>query len=160
MTQKSLLNFHADVIVARIVSVIPRQDDAQHTWLRCLLATLDRFAQRQFLISTCNWLSKEIPVSDPSQVHSASADPSIVGAVAALLRFICSEQNSHLETELVAWLSRKPLVPVGLYRACVICLSPAHVQQVMETSWQLFSDKLTIEHTPILQQEGKTNIRV
>lgn len=138
------------------MSEIPQQDKLQHIWLRNLLEALDHSAQRRFLISTCNWLSKRISISDQSQTHPASANSEVIGGAAALLRFICFEQNSHLETELVAWLSRKPLGPLGLYRACVVCLSPAHTRQVMEAAWQLFSDKLSIEHTPILQQKGKT----
>ncbi|TKA73175.1 hypothetical protein B0A55_07395 [Friedmanniomyces simplex] len=145
------LGYQSALVKGLVSEVLSRSDDGFPELTRYL----PKYAKRQFLERTLRWLS-QFCASAGAAAHTGENVSSIAALLTALVqpdqvvctqhaRAICSDPN------LTVVLSH----PVR--RACVSMLSgiaPDELQNLLETLMTTFSDRIFIDHSPVLQQDS------
>lgn len=138
------------------------RESSGNRYIPRLVAKLPAFAKRQFLEKTVRWLGELSPSPDRGNEHEQplSTSKGDVSAIAALIQALVSDAAA--QEHLVVVLS-DPVITSALShtarRACIAALSATDsasdtLQTLLERLMTTFSDRLFIDHAPILQQEG------
>lgn len=138
-----------EIIVGALLSDAEGKDPFQD-FLRCLA----KHEQRQFLHSTLNFVSKKLAMIDMG-VEVSSDSQSITSTCANLLKVVLSCNEEALAEHLSSWLTKSSTASTATLTAAVAALPQESRDTLLERSWQHFGDKLTIRHTPIIQQESE-----
>lgn len=124
-----------------------------------MLANLARYEQRLFLLSTLRIISRNyLPIVATLTIeHSSDLQNTekVISGIVALLQILLHTKAANFAEDMFTWLCNSPLVSPSLLRAAIVVLPDEYKESLMGKSWQKFSDKLSIKHMPILQQEGK-----
>ncbi|KAK0947722.1 telomere binding protein [Friedmanniomyces endolithicus] len=124
-----------------------------------LIGHIPNYAAKQFLEHSLRWLSQLSPFSE-----AAEYTKEVVSSLAALLKALLKRNpatcGSHIRV-----ICGDPVFIVALSysvrRACIAVLSqvaPDELQSLFETTMTTFSDRIFIDHSPVLQQESIAQI--
>ncbi|KAI4232946.1 MAG: hypothetical protein LQ352_008292, partial [Teloschistes flavicans] len=152
MLERALTLGHVDSILQPILERVVEMRGQLHKSFRVCMVAIKGSSKRMVLYSILRILAKT-RTSTPLQ--SDASDKSIAGA-AALIHFL-SKRVEDLANFLLQWLSSDGLVQdFSIRRAVVAALAEDfdRLKIALSESLQSFGDKISIKHTPILQQEG------
>lgn len=147
-----------EILVQELLYHLVLQDDADNEIFSKLVNSYPLPERRKFLYLILKLLSDlHLSSIDDSDINEEY--PAIWAAVGAIQLAIAN--NDDQRSNLVTWLTSASGAGVGercsIRRAAVAALADhkESITTVLERSLNLFSDKLYIKHTPILQQEGE-----
>lgn len=147
-----------EILVQELLYRLVLQDDADHEIFGKLVNSYPLPEQRKVLYLILKLLSDlHLSSIDDSEVNE---DYPVIWASVGAIKLVIAN-NDDQRSNLVAWLTSASGAGVGercsIRRAAVAALADHKdsISTVLERSLNLFSDKLYIKHTPILQQEGK-----
>ncbi|KAI9668893.1 MAG: telomere binding protein [Alyxoria varia] len=154
---------YTDEIVATVVSELLFKGKARTRELQRLIKALARHEQRHFLLSTLTYISERFLSHAADGVRHArnhDADKPAIEACAGLLDTVTSASNENVAEHLSSWLLKAHNAKTGLYRVIIAVMRPQQREDLLERVWHQFSDKLTIKHSPIMQQDAIARILV
>ncbi|KAL9093793.1 MAG: hypothetical protein Q9159_000095 [Coniocarpon cinnabarinum] len=150
---KSFYLGYRDEIVAAIVSSLLLSNTRDVIALQGLLQSLQLYQQRIFVLSTIDFVARQIlPHTGIQAAKSANITKSISGS-AALLHEVVSASRDTLTAYLSEWLLRRLIASTEMIRAIVAAMSDEEQEQALEQSWTKFSEKMFIQHASVVQQE-------
>lgn len=131
-----------------------------------LLGALSSFEQRNVIYSVLKVLSTEYLSSSITTEDNAEwwqSDATIVSAAASIVTLLTAQAENRKD-HLILWLTSSSGAGVGegiaIRRAVVasIAANKSDIELVLDKCLSQFGDKLYINHTPTLQQEGMSPI--
>ena len=147
-----------DEIVATVISGLLLKGKPRTGDLQCLIKALPKHEQRHFMVSTLTYISETIlPYSSDDRTHASGhdAEKTAIEVSAGLLKTTVSASNENMAEHLSSWLFKSFQAKTGLYRVIIAAMQPQQLEDVLDQVWHQFSDKLSIKHSPIMQQDGK-----
>lgn len=137
------------------------REDSSKT-LKKFLDSLPSFEQKNFLLASLNFISKEYlssMVTSEDDSRWWRSDTEIISSASGLLNLILAKDEART-SQLIIWLTGASGAGAGdsiaIRRAAVAAIAgdKTHMATVLEKSLRQFGDQLYIRHTPIIQQEG------
>lgn len=147
-----------EILIQELLYRLVLHDDADNEIFSKLVNSYPLPEQRKVLYLILKLLS-DLHLSSIEDSNANEDDPAIWASVGAIKLVIAN--NDAQRNNLVAWLTSASGAGVGercsIRRAAVAALADhkESISTVLEKGLSLFSDKLYIKHTPILQQEGE-----
>ncbi|KAI1178779.1 telomere length regulation protein-domain-containing protein [Nemania sp. FL0916] len=151
---------HAEILVQELLYKLLLQSSHEEVFSR-LLDKYPSPEQRKILIIILKLLSN-LHLNSIKDSESNEDYPAIRASVGVLQRIVAT--NDAQKNNLVTWLTSASGAGVGesnsIRRAAVAALAnhKESITATLERSLSLFSDKLYINHTPILQQEAHAQV--
>ncbi|KAI1166843.1 telomere length regulation protein-domain-containing protein [Nemania serpens] len=152
---------HAEILIQELLYRLVLHDDADNEIFSKLVNSYPLPEQRKVLYLILKLLS-DLHLSSIEDSNANEDDPAIWASVGAIKLVIAN--NDAQRNNLVAWLTSASGAGVGercsIRRAAVAALADhkESISTVLEKGLSLFSDKLYIKHTPILQQEAHAQV--
>ncbi|KAK1068615.1 telomere binding protein [Friedmanniomyces endolithicus] len=149
------LGYQSHLIKGLVSEIVSRRDDG----IEELIEHIPQYAKKQFLEQTLRWLSQISPSSEMAE-YTGDVVPSHAALLKALLKHDPAICGQHIRA-----ICGDPVFIVALSysvrRACIAVLSdvaPDELQSLFETTMTTFSDRIFIDHSPVLQQESIAQI--
>ncbi|KAI1118966.1 telomere length regulation protein [Nemania sp. NC0429] len=151
---------HAEILVQELLYCLVLQDNADNEIFSKLVNRYPLPEQRKVLYLILKLLSDR---------HLSSLDSDVdkeylaISASVRVIQLVLANSNDQ-QSNLITWLTSASGAGVGehssIRRAAVAALADhkASISTVLERSLNLFSDKLYIKHTPILQQDAHAQV--
>ncbi|KAJ8127763.1 hypothetical protein O1611_g5876 [Lasiodiplodia mahajangana] len=152
---------HAELLVQELLYKSLLQDDTDKEIFNKLVDSYPLSEQRKVLFLILKLLL-DLRLASIDDSEASEEYPAIWAAVSILKSVVGN--NDTQRSNLVAWLTSASGAGVGegcsIRRAAVAALADDKdsISTVLERSLNLFSDKLYIKHTPVLQQEAHAQV--
>ncbi|KAI0877580.1 telomere length regulation protein [Hypoxylon argillaceum] len=152
---------HAEILVQQLLYQLLLQDDAGKQTYSKLVDNYPLSEQRKVLFIIMKLLS-DLHLTSIDDNETSEDYPAIWASVAVLQSVVGN--NDSQRSNLVSWLTSASGAGVGegcsIRRAAVAALADhkESISEVLEKSLNMFSDKLYINHTPVLQQEAHAQV--
>ncbi|KAF2146871.1 uncharacterized protein K452DRAFT_242030 [Aplosporella prunicola CBS 121167] len=158
---KSLSLGYTENVVGEVLSQFLTAGSNSMQTLLTLLVKLRAHEQRQFLLSTLDFISKKFLNVNSSQTEDLRNTPgTMTGCIAFLVQIVSG--SDVLKESLVSWLTgiAGATGSPALRRVAISAIQndEARIVKAMERSMEQFGDELYIKHAPILQQEALTQV--
>ncbi|KAI0102860.1 telomere length regulation protein [Nemania sp. FL0031] len=152
---------HAELLVQELLYRLLLQNDADKDIFSKLVNSYPALEQRKVLFLILKLLSDLYLASIDD--NEADKDYPAIWASVSILKAVVANNDAQ-RSNLVTWLTSASGAGVGegcsIRRAAVATLADDKdsISTVLERSLNLFSDKLYIKHTPVLQQEAHAQV--
>lgn len=149
------LGYAVSVVKSFFTALFLTSSDAESSVVKSLVQGLPAHARRTLLETTLRWLSDS--TDDGPGSRASNVDPLLPGISA--LTALLVKLDISMSQQLVQFLGDivSSTITITVRRACIAVLAevePSELDTLLERLMTIFGEKVFIDHTSVIQQEG------